>query len=345
MRAFVIMPILREGTEEHKLFRSIYEYIRTTLAEDGFEVVRADEVQRSGAITADIITRLAEADLVVADLTDLNPNVFYELGVRHALRAKGTILTLDETRTQEIPFDLNAYRVVKYGSQITEIERLRKGLKAATQALLSDDSGTSTKGDNPVHDWLPVLPPNALETATGSLEGALRAEISAQKKSLAAYERRFGRFEAVESEPDLSLQIDELLERARAGELGPDLVRTAQEAAQAQNAEGFLSAVGKLLRDPSIGISTRDYLRLSLGATTLGLQRASSLILQHGRKKHPADEGILNAYLGALAHSYEPEERGLARRLIEEEMGITMTRMGSPNWGRISIGIPRCMAR
>ena len=97
-------------------------------------------------------------------------------------------------------------------------------------------------------------------------------------------------------------------------------VRTAQEAAQAQNAEGFLSAVGSL-RDPSIGISTRDYLRLSLGATTLGLQRASSLILQHGRKKHPADEGIFNVYLGALAHSYEPEERGLARRLIEEEMG------------------------
>jgi len=114
--AFVVMPIKKAGSPEYEHFRALFdEILKPTLEAAGFSTQRADDVQKTGAITKDIILRLAEADLVVADLTDLNPNVFYELGVRHALRGFGTVMILDELRTTDVPFDLSAYRVIKFG--------------------------------------------------------------------------------------------------------------------------------------------------------------------------------------------------------------------------------------
>jgi hypothetical protein len=57
----------------------------------GFDVFRADEELRAGDIRTDMFQELLLADLVVAELSIDNPNVWYELGVRHALRARGVI--------------------------------------------------------------------------------------------------------------------------------------------------------------------------------------------------------------------------------------------------------------
>src|ERR1017187_5104350 len=96
---FIIMPIAKDGSEEHSYYKALYDELKFAIAPLGFSVTRADEVPKSGAITKDVIIRLAKADLVVADLTNVNPNVFYELGVRHSLRAQGTVMILDESRT------------------------------------------------------------------------------------------------------------------------------------------------------------------------------------------------------------------------------------------------------
>src|SRR5690349_18283745 len=101
--AFVIMPI-RHG-EEFEHYRAIYaDFVRPTLEQAGYIVTRADDIRRTGAITKDIVLRLSEADVVVADLTDLNANVFYELGIRHVLRKSGTIMLCDKLRTPNPPF-------------------------------------------------------------------------------------------------------------------------------------------------------------------------------------------------------------------------------------------------
>src|SRR5262245_61164373 len=60
-----------------------------------FSCLRADEIPDPGSITAQFLQELARADVVVADLTDLSANVFYELGVRHALR-HGTLLLIEK---------------------------------------------------------------------------------------------------------------------------------------------------------------------------------------------------------------------------------------------------------
>ena len=74
-------------------FNRVYdEYIRPALELAGLEPFRADKEIRAGDIIADMFQELLVADLVVADLTIENPNVWYELGVRHALRARGVVI-------------------------------------------------------------------------------------------------------------------------------------------------------------------------------------------------------------------------------------------------------------
>ena len=100
-------------------------------ARPGLDVVRADEVSVPGTITTDIITRLMHSDYVVADVTYPNPNVFYELGLRHACKA-GTIIIRDKEGARA-PFDIAHLRHVEY-------ENTTAGLKAlATQLSMYFD--------------------------------------------------------------------------------------------------------------------------------------------------------------------------------------------------------------
>jgi tRNA splicing endonuclease len=93
--AFVAMPFgVKKDSQGNEIdFNRVYtELIRPALEAAGLEVFRADEEERAGDIRTDMFQELLLADLVVADLTLDNPNVWYELGVRHALRARGVVL-------------------------------------------------------------------------------------------------------------------------------------------------------------------------------------------------------------------------------------------------------------
>ncbi|PPT66278.1 hypothetical protein XarbCFBP8142_17340 [Xanthomonas arboricola] len=79
------------------------------LAKFGYEIVRADKILKSGLITSQIINLILEADLVIADLTENNPNVYYELALRHAT-AKPFIQVA--IAGQKIPFDISGLRTI-----------------------------------------------------------------------------------------------------------------------------------------------------------------------------------------------------------------------------------------
>ncbi len=103
--------------------------------------MRADFITKTGSINKSVIQHIYNADLVIADLTDLNPNVFYELGVRHALRNGTILVALEGTK---LPFDVGDLRAVFYKDRVgaekeavPEIQRLIRGLALAESA---DDS-------------------------------------------------------------------------------------------------------------------------------------------------------------------------------------------------------------
>lgn len=107
---FVAMPF---GTKEGIDFNKVYdEYIKPALESEGFDVFRADEERRAGEIRTDMFQELLLADLVVVDLSIDNPNVWYELGVRHALRSRGVVQI--KSKRDYMPFDVYTDRTLTY---------------------------------------------------------------------------------------------------------------------------------------------------------------------------------------------------------------------------------------
>ena len=114
LHVFVIMPF---GKKQGIDFDAIYEgLIKPALDGEGFEVFRADDEITAGNIRTDMFQELLLADLVVADLSIDNPNVWYELGVRHALRARGMIQIASSVR-ERMPFDVYTDRKLRYHVQ------------------------------------------------------------------------------------------------------------------------------------------------------------------------------------------------------------------------------------
>lgn len=140
---FVLMPFDEE-------FNAVYEkIIAPTLSKAGYEVSRADSNIAQQNILRDIVRGISQAAIVVADLTTMNANVLYELGIAHALR-KPTIIIVQQIR--DLPFDLRSYRVIMYSTKFNEIGRLEQSLFDFTQHF----SGNPLDFGNPVVDYLPI---------------------------------------------------------------------------------------------------------------------------------------------------------------------------------------------
>ena len=95
-------------------FDAVYrELISPAIGEAGLEPLRADEEMTGGVIHKPMFERLILCEFAVADLTTANANVFYELGVRHAVKPATTVLLFAAGGTR-LPFDLAPLRTLMY---------------------------------------------------------------------------------------------------------------------------------------------------------------------------------------------------------------------------------------
>ena len=113
-KCFVIMPISDPSNYEKGHFRKIYEQIFIPAIEKaGFYPHRVDEDMSSHFIQMSIIKELIEAPLVLCDLSTRNPNVLYELGIRHAFNKP--VVLVQESDTERV-FDISVFNTVDYRS-------------------------------------------------------------------------------------------------------------------------------------------------------------------------------------------------------------------------------------
>jgi hypothetical protein len=147
------MPFGAEDEQRQRFFLGVYQGLIVPAAERaGYTVHRSDLGGAPGNITADIVQDLADADIVIADLTEGNANVLFELGIRHALRKSGTVHIVDESRP--IPFDVRQYRAVKYSTDLADIPSV---VAEIAKAIVQREQNPA-RSDNPVHDTILDLP-------------------------------------------------------------------------------------------------------------------------------------------------------------------------------------------
>ena len=122
---FVIMPF-----KEEEFPQRIYAEVIKPFVEDQFKIgcYRVDEDHLPDRIDNKIYTYLLRSAFVIADVTTLNPNVFYELGLAHMLEKDCIIVT--STAISEIPFDINRIRAEHYDNDYQLIEILRRAISA-----------------------------------------------------------------------------------------------------------------------------------------------------------------------------------------------------------------------
>lgn len=107
---FVIAPIGSEQDEQRKHSDMILEALITrALEKDGYQIIRADQITSPGLISQQVIEHLLNAGLVIADLSFHNPNVFYELAIRHLIGLPTVHLI---RKGDGIPFDLKDFRTI-----------------------------------------------------------------------------------------------------------------------------------------------------------------------------------------------------------------------------------------
>jgi len=126
-KCFVLMPFRKE-------FDAIYEDIVQPLLHNyGIGCVRADEIYGVANVMDDIVTGIAEADFLIAELTSRNPNVFYELGLAHAF-SKPVILIVQDI--DSVPFDLRQRRCIVYTADHRGVAKLGIDLERTVNAVV-----------------------------------------------------------------------------------------------------------------------------------------------------------------------------------------------------------------
>ena len=153
MRAFIIRPFgMKEGVDFDRVER---ELLRPVLESLQIEGRTTGEIAEAGNIRTDLFEGLVSADLVIADISIHSANVYYELGIRHAMRDRITVLI--RSAQSEVPFDLKTDRYVLYDAQ--DPAASRSALMDAVQ-----QSVTARRQDSPVFLLLPGLEPADPET-------------------------------------------------------------------------------------------------------------------------------------------------------------------------------------
>lgn len=143
-KCFVITPIGPEGSDIRREADGLLDaVIKPVLERMGFDASAAHHMADAGSITRQVLRRLLDDDLVIANLTGLNPNVMYELAVRHAKRLPVVALCCNGT---QLPFDIADERTIFYDDRFASVGKTQAQLEAAVRFAMDEN-----KPDNPIY--------------------------------------------------------------------------------------------------------------------------------------------------------------------------------------------------
>ena len=157
---FVIMPISDVAGYEAGHFGRVYEHLlRPAIVEAGFLPVRADDEVKTDYIAVEIVKRIIESEMVLCDFSSRNPNVMYELGLRHAYNKK--VVLVRDSKTDRI-FDIQGLRTYDYDINL-RVDSVQKDREEIKKAILM----TANAQDSSVNSIVQLAGVHAAPVPTG----------------------------------------------------------------------------------------------------------------------------------------------------------------------------------
>lgn len=171
---FVICPIGKEGGTTRQRSDKLLRYVIKEVLEPKYLVERADQLAEPGIITNQIVKKIVDCDILIADLTEGNPNVFYELAIRHGLK-KPFIHIIDAN--EKIPFDNAQVRTIQI--DLSDLDSVHRA-KAELQNQISAIESGKTNAESPISVAFDL---EALRTS-GNSDESLLATLFEEVRSL-----------------------------------------------------------------------------------------------------------------------------------------------------------------
>jgi hypothetical protein len=149
---FVISPIGKRGSETRKHTDQVFNHIISPIVKQlGFSPERSDHIEQTGKITDQIFERLLSADVVIADMSTHNPNVFYELAIRHVIKKPCLHLIME---SDTIPFDVHGMRAIFFDlANPDSVQEAKESLERHLNNLDSKSSSPFGKEFEDQLDW------------------------------------------------------------------------------------------------------------------------------------------------------------------------------------------------
>ncbi|MCY7179562.1 hypothetical protein MK559_11260 [Streptococcus gallolyticus subsp. gallolyticus] len=131
---FVVCALGSENSVTRQYSDKVLKYlIEPVCKEQGFEVIRSDKITATDKIDETIINNLKTADLVIIDMSEHNPNVFYEFGFRHATGKP--FIPIRKKSSEKIPFDVSTLRTIEFTTEVDDIELAKRQLKSTIKSI------------------------------------------------------------------------------------------------------------------------------------------------------------------------------------------------------------------
>jgi Rad3-related DNA helicase len=308
---FVIMPYGGASEEKRKHYLGVYQsIIIPAVTRAGYEASRSDITREPGNITHQIIRSLLESDIVIADLTDANANVFFELGIRHAFRKSGTIHIVDESHP--IPFDIGHYRAIKYSDNFASLPTV---IDEIVHAIAVRESQIG-RPDNPVHDAIATLPIDIRDIGLQDLQNQIQKLQENNDKLTKELEDALTTINQIDPaktfKGDGGDIVDAILDEAESvmRQTGQHVIYSLATKADEGGAAAVVNELRSVLKSPYL--AHNDFLEISNICTRLGLREHRRAVLEIAHQRYPRTTEIV--FLLAAAYDDSPN-------LVQKEKG------------------------
>lgn len=325
MKAYVIMPYGNSEPELKKEFDKIFRFLIRAAVETydhTIDIVRQDHSGEGGHIVNNVIENLGTGDIVIADLSSLNWNVAYELGVRHTLSKSRTILLCnDET---ELPFDIRHMNVIVYSRKnwLDDLDDIEEKLVQALRNAVE-----TNRCDSPVHDCFPALP----ETLTAMLNNNNDAEQKRITELIAKNQKLTDENEALRhklesagldsAEGDGKLKdLTQLFVKAAKNRnlISDTAVDHLRELEQEKNYEEFARFLAEVLENGYL--DEIDCRNVYIICKRLGIPEITKQYIQIATSFYPENEELQGYLANVYSNDYREKDRALT--LVNDMLGV-----------------------
>lgn len=322
-KCFVIMPFGSDDPDMKKRFDGVYKgIIMPAIKEAGYDPLREDMSGTPGSIPKNIITKLATYDMVLADLTNGNANVFYELGIRHVMAKSATVLIIN--KDTKIPFDNSSYHVIQYTAELDDIDNVQKQIINA----IRQREESPTLPDNSVHDTYNKLPVNLLEfvniddkTSQDKITTKLNSLIK-ENQLLKNKLKVSGIDLSYESTESTDINVRQAIFEARKGikYSGIEVTITLRNYALSRNIDGFMDYLQEALE---MGYMREDdYVQVYYLCRQLDIITVQLALLEVAYGRFPDSEDIIILLVRLYSESSDKVRNEKAVKIINNLMNI-----------------------